>query len=612
MKFDRRAFNRGGAWGACMLLCLAALACGTADGKDDGAADGKDGGAKKLTLDDLFPTDRVLDIQIEVSSQDWNTLRHQTRNGHRGQRGSSKPFTYVPARVTIDGVQFPNVAIRKKGFIGSISSSRPSLKVKLNYTDKEANIGGLNLLTLNNNKQDPSQIDQYLGYRLFNEAGSPAPRCAFAEVSVNGRSLGVYSHVEGVRSHFLKQHFGDNGGVLYEGTTIDFHPGSEHGFEHERGDDALGKDRIRQLSAVLTGSNPSAIEIGNHIDLDSFYKFWALEGLIGFGDGYTGNMNNYFFYLNPATDKFHFIPWGADASFRKYSHVEGRDPSAPISVKMRGAIANALYQTQEGREGYRKAMLELLNKRWNEEAMAAEIDRVGKMIEPYLNREQRNAHNEVGGRRGFRGELEDVRSFILTRRGDIMGEIAGGMPIWSHRSSRGFHAHAAHRAVQIQVQPQQPQPPQPPQLPNTGIWRDARMGDVKAAERRIAHGADVNERDRMYHLAPLGWAAIYGQTEVARALLDNGADVNIIDRSGNTPLHTAAFLGDVETAKLLIENGANIRAKNHEGNIPAASTNAPFEITSFIGAVFQIKIDRRRFGAIEKGRKEIIQLLNSQ
>ena len=606
MKLYRKTSNRGGAWVACILLCLAALAGGAADGKDDGAT--------KLTLDDLFPTDRVLDIQIFVDQRDWDTLRHQTRHGrhgvhgHWGQSGSSKPFTYVPARVTIDGVLFPNVAIRKKGFIGSISSSRPSLKVKLNYTDKEAHIGGLNLLTLNNNKQDPSQIDQYLGYRLFNEAGSPAPRCAFAEVSVNGSSLGLYSHVEGARSHFLKQHFGDNSGVLYEGTTIDFYPGNEHGFEHESGDDALGKDRIRQLSAVLTGPNPSPIEIGNHVDLDSFYKFWALEGLIGFGDGYTGNTNNYFFYLNPATDKFHFIPWGADASFRKYSHVEHGDPSAPISVKMRGAIADALYQTQEGREGYRKAMLELLNKHWNEKAMTAEIDRVEKMIEPYLNREQRNAHNEVGQRRGFRGELDDVRRFIRTRRGDIMAEIAGGMPIWSHRSSRGSHAHAVQAVQRVQIQAQ----PQPPQLPHTGIWRDARMGDIKAAERRIAQGADVNELDKMFYLAPLGWAALYGQTDAARALLDNGADVNILDRSGNTPLHTAAFLGDVETAKLLIEKGANIRAKNHKGDMPVESIHASFEITSFIGAVFQIKIDRGRFASIEKGRKEIVQLLNSQ
>ena len=35
------------------------------------------------------------------------------------------PYTYVDARVTIDGVEFPRVGLRKKGFIGSQSSDRP-------------------------------------------------------------------------------------------------------------------------------------------------------------------------------------------------------------------------------------------------------------------------------------------------------------------------------------------------------------------------------------------------------------------------------------------------------------------------------------------------------
>ena len=46
--------------------------------------------------------------------------------------------------------------------------------------------------------------------------------------------------------------------------------------------------------------------------------------------------------------------------------------------------------------------------------------------------------------------------------------------------------------------------------------------------------------------------------------------------------------------------------------MPINSTQAPFEMTAFIAAIFQIKIDRRRFAAIENGRKEIVQLLNSQ
>ena len=72
-------------------------------------------------------------------------------------------------------------------------------------------------------------------------------------------------------------------------------------------------------------------EIGKIVDLDSFYTFWAMEGLLGFWDGYSGNRNNFFIYLNPDTEKFHFIPWGADSLFEKYSGIKEGE-SDPISV----------------------------------------------------------------------------------------------------------------------------------------------------------------------------------------------------------------------------------------------------------------------------------------
>ncbi len=36
--------------------------------------------AGQLTLDDIFPTDRVIDVQITVSQRDWNTIRYQSRD----------------------------------------------------------------------------------------------------------------------------------------------------------------------------------------------------------------------------------------------------------------------------------------------------------------------------------------------------------------------------------------------------------------------------------------------------------------------------------------------------------------------------------------------------
>ena len=35
--------------------------------------------AAELTLDDIFPTDRVLDVQITIAEEDWDTIRHQSR-----------------------------------------------------------------------------------------------------------------------------------------------------------------------------------------------------------------------------------------------------------------------------------------------------------------------------------------------------------------------------------------------------------------------------------------------------------------------------------------------------------------------------------------------------
>ena len=126
--------------------------------------------AKELTSDGIFPTDRVLDVQITVTDEDWNTIRYQSRDFFSALHESRKiappeaPYTYVDASVTIDGVLFPNVGLRKKGFLGSQNTTRPSLKIKLNHTDKDAGIEGLTNLTLNNNQQDISLMSQFMGY----------------------------------------------------------------------------------------------------------------------------------------------------------------------------------------------------------------------------------------------------------------------------------------------------------------------------------------------------------------------------------------------------------------------------------------------------------------
>ena len=418
--------------------------------------------AKELTLDDIFPTDRVLDVQITVDEKDWDTIRHQSRDFESALHESRKvkppdsPYTYVDASVTIDGVEFPQVGLRKKGFLGSLNTTRPSLKIKLNHIDKKGRIDGLTNLTLNNNQQDSSLVSQFMGYALFNAAGSPAPRCAYAKVTVNGENLGVYSHVERVRDNLLKRGFGTDKGVLYEGTLVDFYEGWEGSFERKTGDDKTGRAKIKQLIKVLEVEHAAGLlksddenigkAIGELVDLDSFYTFWAIEGLLGYPDGYSGFANNYFIYLNPETDKslggkvgvsegkgdkFHFIPWGADNLFTKVpSKGQWDNARAPLSVKTTGLIAHWLYQTPSGRERYRKTLHGILDKHWDEEKLLTEIDRIEAMLKPHLAPFQMVIKKGKYTIEVFARALEGKREFIRQRRDDIINETADGMPEW--------------------------------------------------------------------------------------------------------------------------------------------------------------------------------------
>ena len=559
------------------------------------------GTAQQLTLDEVFPTDRVLDVQITLADEDWDTIRHQSRNFFEALNESRKvapidgPYTYVDGSVTIDGVTFPNVGIRKKGFLGSQSTTRPSLKIKLNHVDKNGGIEGLTNLTLNNNQQDSSLVSQFMGYALFNAAGSPASRCAYAKVTVNGVNLGIYSHVETVRRSMLRRAFGNDNGTLYEGPYVDFYEGWLGSFEKKTGSDKKGRKKIKQLIEVLKGDGENIEqEIGELVDLDSFYTFWAMEGLLGFWDGYSGNNNNFFIYLNPATDKFHFLPWGADSLFVKFSKLK-YNPRAPISVKTQGLIAYKLYQLKSGQERYAEALTDILEKQWNEAELLAELDRIETMVTPHLATESKPSFGDKekrwGGGQTFARALDATREFIRQRRAEISREIANGMPEWKVVPNEPFVMKSDSTF----------------KLKTNSIWRVAQTGDNEAILQHLATGADINAQDRMFGLTPLSCAVLFDQAETAELLIRKGADVNAKGRDGGTPLHGAAFLGQTETAELLIQNGADVNAKNHKGETPSDAAGTDWEATEFVATfLLKIEIDKHK---VETGRAEVIELL---
>jgi ankyrin repeat protein len=112
----------------------------------------------------------------------------------------------------------------------------------------------------------------------------------------------------------------------------------------------------------------------------------------------------------------------------------------------------------------------------------------------------------------------------------------------------------------------------------------ARDGDLRAVEKLVAAGADVNLQDKR-GWSPLHFAAQACAPDVAAFLIAHGASVDPEDSFGNTPLSTATFnsRGGGDVIRVLRTAGADPRKKNKTGVSPLALARsiANFNVAQF-------------------------------
>ena len=97
------------------------------------------------------------------------------------------------------------------------------------------------------------------------------------------------------------------------------------------------------------------------------------------------------------------------------------------------------------------------------------------------------------------------------------------------------------------------------------------FGQAETLNALLAAGAPVNAASReAMKMSPLGSALAVQRNDLARTLIEHGADVNAKAANDLTPLHTAAARGNLESAKLLLEHGADINAMSTDGKLPVA------------------------------------------
>ncbi len=156
----------------------------------------------------------------------------------------------------------------------------------------------------------------------------------------------------------------------------------------------------------------------------------------------------------------------------------------------------------------------------------------------------------------------------------------------------------------------------PPEAP---VADAAMRGDVQQVRALLERGADPNEAQGD-GMTALHWAAHEGREELARLLVDEGAALDPVTRIADyTPLHLAARSGHGAVVRLLAEAGADVEARTGSGGATplhlAAGAGSVEGVRALLDAGAVVDAPERSWGqtplmfAASAGRTEVVRLL---
>jgi DNA-directed RNA polymerase specialized sigma24 family protein len=393
------------------------------------------------------------------------------RNGLAGVIGLD--FDWVEASLTFAGVEYPKVGVRYRGngtYVNSLYGPKQSLKVDLNRFSKEQSLAGVHTLNFVNAIPDFSYLHDALAERFFRDLGVPAPRTAFAYLTVdapgslNVRPLGLYVLVENIDATFALDRFGSKKIPIFKPVTADLFRdlGSDwkayagiYDLKTKATPDQL--QRVIDFARLVTSANDEefARRLQDFLDLEEFAGFVAGHALLSSYDGFLTNGQNFYMYLLPDSNRFGFIPWDQDHGWGEFGYVATADQRERASLWQPCSYDNRfldrVLKVEAFRSIYRKTLERARQDLFTVERLYAQIDALAPVIRPAIAAEsdfrlhrfdQALSTNWVAGPRdgapeGPRAPVHQMKRFIANRVRSVQEQLDGKTEgVLLHRGGR--------------------------------------------------------------------------------------------------------------------------------------------------------------------------------
>ena len=359
----------------------------------------------------LFDPSVLHEARLDIDPSAWQALR----DNYLGNQ-------YYAADLTVDGVAVRQVGVRSRGD-GSRNEDKPGLKIEFDKYVPAQEYYGYKSLVIDNLTQDASMLRERMAFLVFEAMGIPTPRNAHARLTVNGEYWGLFALVEPVSKPFLEARLGEKGGTLFDYEwrfPYDFSwlgPGAgsyvplpfEPETNEDRPDVAAGLVAfVRAINEEPDATFPAAM--AGRLDVDRFLTHLAVENALAEFDGIVGDfgLNNFYLYEYGAGNRFVFIPWDKDGTFRSgtwplYRHLE-------TNVLTRRLVADPA-QRKLYTDAVSRTVDEFLNSRW----LLPQLETAYQQIRSAALADARKPFPNAQ----FEAAVGDVRSVIAARQGDV-------------------------------------------------------------------------------------------------------------------------------------------------------------------------------------------------